>query len=249
MTDTIRARAAIAWGAVFAEPLALVRAQPHQALISTASVALMAQFAASGDILHPSVAYTLAIGVEWAYLRGLASDAKAPTAWGAWLNWSAFVVVVLWGSLWCLKQFGVIIDAPQGWLAGFLALAHVVPIAWLSLCSAMTHRASALLAAEQAEADRLRAQAQAEAEREARNTLHLEIEREQARLAAWKDAQQFKATLATVKPNQPSRVAQPFAPGQMGCKHCGLQVGFSTPSEKGVLVRLGCAECRQKRKK
>lgn len=244
-TDVIRPTF---WEVVLLEPIDLIKAQPHQALISTASVALMGSFAASGKILDPFVAYVLAIGIEWAYLRGLASDAKATTAWGAWLNWSAFAIVVLWGSLWCLKAFGVIPEAPQGWLAGFLAIAHVVPIAWLSLCSAMTHRASAQLA-ERRKRERDEAeQRRADREHEARNALHLEIEREQAKLAVWKDAQLFKADLTATPHNQPRRVAQPFTPGQVGCKHCGLLVGFSTPSEKGVLVRLGCADCRAKRK-
>jgi hypothetical protein len=39
-----------------------------------------------------------------------------------------------------------------------------------------------------------------------------------------------------------------FVAGQMGCKDCGSIVAFSTPSEKGVLTRLGCVDCRTKRK-
>lgn len=230
------------------EPVELVKAQPHQALISVASVALMAQFAASGGILHPAVGLVLAIGVEWAYLRGLASDAKAATVWGEWLNWSAFGIVVLWGGLWCLKAFGVIPERPVGALAYVMAAAHVVPIAWLSLCSAMTHRASAQLAEQQEREREAQAREQAARDHEARNALHLEIEREQARLAAWKDAQQFKADLVATPRNQPRRVAQPFTPGQIGCKHCGSLVAFDTPSAKGVIARLGCVECRAKRK-
>lgn len=220
------------------EPIELIKAQPHQALISVASVALMAQFAASGGVLNPFVGFVLAIGIEWAYIRGLASDSKATTRWGAYLNWSAFLIVVLWGSLWCLKSFGVIAEKPTDWLAYVMALAHVVPIAWLSLCSAMTHRA-AMQVIDQRERDRA----------DAENALQLEIARERAKLDAWKDAQTFKAQLANQTNNPKPRVAQPFMPGQMGCKHCGQSVEFSTPSEKGVIARLGCAECRAKRKR
>lgn len=246
MTDTV-ARPSL-WDVVLREPMDLIAAQPHQALISTASVALMGSFAASGKILDPFVAYVLAIGVEWAYLRGLASDAKATTTWGAWLNWSAFAIVVLWGGLWCLKAFGVIPEQPAGALAFFLAAAHVVPIAWLSLCSAMTHRASAQLAEQRAQEDRKRAQALAEREREAQNALRLEIERDQAKLAAWKDARQFTATLNTAKTYQPKRAAVPFVPGSVPCRDCGQDAPYSTASEKGVIVRYGCAECRARRK-
>lgn len=233
---------------IIAEPLSLVAAQPHQALISVASVALMAQFASSGDILHPFVGFVLALGIEWAYLRGLASDSKASTAWGAYLNWSAFLIVVLWGSLWCLTSFGVIEKKPDGMMAALMAAAHVVPIAWLSLCSAMTHRAAMQLQEQrdlaEREADKRRAQERADKE----NDLQLEIARERAKLDAWKDAQQFKTNLTATQSNQPKRVAQPFAPGQMGCKFCGQSVEFSTASQKGVIVRLGCVECRTKRK-
>lgn len=233
---------------VISEPLALAAAQPHQILISTASVALMGQFASSSGILDPFVGYALAIGIEWAYLRGLASDSKTQTEWGARLNWSAFVIVVLWGCLWCLHAFKVLPETPDGTLGYILAAAHVVPIAWLSLCSAMCHRASMQAEAAKQEAIEAERREQARKEREAENALRFEAQREQARLEAWKDAQTFKAQLATTQRNQSQRVAQPFTPGQMGCKHCGVQVEFSTASEKGVITRLGCAACREQRK-
>ena len=62
------------------EPLDLIKAQPHQLFISTASVALMGSFASSSKILDPTIGYLLAIGIEWAYFRGLASDSRAPTS-------------------------------------------------------------------------------------------------------------------------------------------------------------------------
>ena len=121
------------------EPLALIKAQPHQLCISTASVALMGSFASASGILDPTVGYLLAIGIEWAYFRGLASDSKAPTRWGSILNWSACGIVVLWGMLWVARFTGALDETQGGW---WLAAAHVMPIAWLSLCSAQTHRAA-----------------------------------------------------------------------------------------------------------
>jgi hypothetical protein len=64
------------------EPLELIKSQPHQVLLSTGSVALMGQFAGTDGIVSAPVGYLIAVGVEWAYLRGLASDSRAQTAWG-----------------------------------------------------------------------------------------------------------------------------------------------------------------------
>lgn len=180
---------------VIVEPLDLVKAQPHQILLSTGSVALMGQYAGSSGIVHPLVGYCIAVGVEWAYLRGLADDSKNQTAWGATLNWSAFVIVVLWGILWVAKVTGVVPEHPEGWLGWFLAASHIVPIAWLSLCSAMCHRA-AMTAKAKADADvaaeQLRIQREAN---EARRLFELEQAAEDAKLQRWQQAQRFKLEL------------------------------------------------------
>lgn len=143
MTATAQERGIFA--VIVGEPLALAKAQPHQVLLSTGSVAIMAQYAAHSGIVAPLVGYCIALGVEWAYLRGLASDTKATTWWGDALNWSAFGIVVLWGVLWVATIYGAIDAKPAGVLAFLVAAAHVVPIAWLSLCSAMCHRAASLV--------------------------------------------------------------------------------------------------------
>ena len=144
---------------VIGESLSLAKDQPHQILLSTGSIALMSSFASSGNILHPLAGFCIAVGVEWAYLRGLASDARAQTRWGGVLNWSAFLIVVLWGVLWVAQQLGAVVEASGGW---WLAAAHVVPVAWLSLCSAQCHRAA--MRAERAEIKRA-ADQQADAEK------------------------------------------------------------------------------------
>lgn len=151
MTATLSRRL---WAATVGDLLELALAQPHQAMLSTGSVAIMAQFAAHSGIVDPLVGYCIAIGVEWAYLRGLASASKAPTRWAAVLNWSAFGVVVLWGVLWVATVYGALPERPTGAAAFWLAVAHVVPVAWLSLCSAMCHQAGAAREAREAEEDR-----------------------------------------------------------------------------------------------
>lgn len=166
------------------EPFELIKAQPHQALISTGSIALMGQFAGSSGIVDPLVGYCIAAGVEWAYFRGLASDAKAPTRWGAVLNWSACAIVVLWGMLWVAQQNGAIDERGGGWAAWLLAAAHVIPIAWLSLCSAMTHRAAMLAEAHAADQRALDAAEFARQQRE-----------EDEKLRRWEHAQRLKAEL------------------------------------------------------
>lgn len=170
--------------AVLGEPLDLIRAQPHQALISTGSIALMGQFAGSSGIVHPLVGYCIAAGVEWAYFRGLASDAKAPTRWGAILNWSACIVVILWGMLWVAEMNHAVDPRGGGIVAWVMAAAHVIPIAWLSLCSAMTHRAAMAAEAQNADEERKK-QAIFEAEQRA----------EDEKLRRWAEAQRIKSEL------------------------------------------------------
>lgn len=179
------------FGVFIGEPFELIKAQPHQLFISTASVALMGSFAGASGILDPTIAYLLAIGIEWAYFRGLASDSRAPTVWGSILNWSACGVVMLWGLLWVARFTGAMDERGEGLSAWLLAAAHVVPIAWLSLCSAQTHRAAMVLDAQQrtaeAERARLQAEADAEAERvrratEAEDARQLRLLREQQQL-------------------------------------------------------------------
>jgi hypothetical protein len=163
------------------EPLDLIKAQPHQVFISTASIALMAAFVNGLDLFSPIVGYLLAGGIEWAYFRGLASDSKAPTKWGGVLNWSACLIVVLWGMLAVGRADGLFDNKSGGW---WLVAAHVIPIAWLSLCSAQTHRAAMLLDAQRDEARQI-------AEREYQEAQRVEDEK----LRRWEQAQRIKLDL------------------------------------------------------
>lgn len=258
MSDTLTQRRSL-WDVLFVEPLDLVKAQPHQILLSTGSVAIMGQFAGSGGIVHPFVGYCIAVGVEWAYLRGLASDSKAPTIWGVVLNWSAFAIVVLWGVLWVAQVTHVTPADADGWLGWLLASAHIVPIAWLSLCSAMTHQAAAAQAvtnqrqANSADAARAReledrrlAFEQVQAEENA------ELERQQrskaAELERIKDMARFKAELKQAEMPVAKMASVPIGTGNLArCAKCNKDVAWGTPSEAGTIRRWGCTACRAKK--
>jgi hypothetical protein len=125
--------------AIFYEPLQLALDQPPQLLISAASVFLVA--AEAGILIDAPWNVFLAIGAEWAYLRGLCSGQAARTRWSAWLIWAAIVLVIAYGSLWGLRKFGLIPDAPPPWAAILLTALHIGCISAVTLCSAMCHRA------------------------------------------------------------------------------------------------------------
>ncbi len=203
MTVAIEKRSLFA--VLIGEPLELAKSQPHQILLSTGSVALMGQFAGASRIVDPLVGYLIAIGVEWAYLRGLASDSRAQTRWGGILNWSAFGIVVLWGVLWCAQRFGAFDESAGGWA---LASAHVVPVAWLSLCSAQCHRAAT--AAERLVAiqeDERRAEWERQ-EAENRAAWERQQAEEDKKLARWEEAQRIKTELKIVE-KQADAMMQP----------------------------------------
>jgi hypothetical protein len=194
-TTTINERGI--FDALIWEPLALAISQPHQIALSCASVALMGSFGTVSGILHPAVAYILAIGVEWAYLRGLASDSRAPTGWGTALNWSAFGIVVLWGVLFVASMIGAIDLRARGWAGWALAGAHVIPIAWLSLCSAMTHRAALALEAIEERKQRDKEQKRLERIQADKDAIELEAARKAADLAAWEAGQRAQLAIET----------------------------------------------------
>lgn len=121
------------------EPFDLALGQPHQMLISSASVAIVAVEAASLVPWPFNVA--LAVGAEWAYLRGLISGAGIKTRWSAALNTSAVLLVVLYGMLAGFRSFHLIPDVPPWGVAVLLTIIHIGAISAVTLCSAMLHRA------------------------------------------------------------------------------------------------------------
>jgi hypothetical protein len=238
---------------VIGEPLELAKDQPHQILLSTGSVALMSSFASSSNILHPLAGFCIAVGVEWAYLRGLASDARAQTRWGGILNWSAFAIVVLWGVLWVAQQLGAVVEQTGGW---WLAAAHVVPVAWLSLCSAQCHRAA--MGAERAELKRAsdREATQTEAERAYQAGLQKRRDDQQLALEAeWKrellaiEAEKQRAELKMQAQNARIKMRRDALPASTNaepqtCPKCGV---FIESRSTWLAARRWqrCAACKE----
>jgi hypothetical protein len=243
MTTSIQQRSF--FDAVIREPLDLAKAQPHQILLSTGSIALMGQFAGSSGVIHPLIGYLIAGGVEWAYLRGLASDSRAPTIWGAILNWSAFLIVVLWGVLWVAGFTGAIDPHQGGWL---LAAAHVVPIAWLSLCSAQAHRAAMIA---ERKTDVQREQARIEYERaaaEAQRLFEIEQAAKDRELERWKNAYAHKQALKMPAQNASKKMRGDAHPesmdaGEKFCPKC--QAVLAHPQWLAARRWGHCSNCKE----
>ncbi|HEU5013933.1 MAG TPA: hypothetical protein VFT66_15540 [Roseiflexaceae bacterium] len=235
------------WDVFIREPVDLIKDQPHQVLLSAGSVAIMAAFASSAKIVDPLVGYCIAGGVEWAYLRGIASDARARSKWGTLLSWSAFFIVVLWGVLWVLKMYSIIPEQPTPLEGVGIGLAHIVPVAWLSLCSAMCHRTmlqaeinaatqhQQTAAARHREMEEQRMQferAQAEADRKfARDQQEKQLKFEQ-----WERAQRIKAELQVTAHPQP--VTAPVAPQPATAQPVTIN-NVTYPSKSAAAAALG----------
>ena len=207
------------------EPFELAVSQPHQFLISSASVSIVAMEAAS--LVPWPFNIGLAIGAEWAYLRGFITGAGVKTRWASALNWAAVALVFGYGTLWGLRSFHLIPDAPAPWLAVLLTIIHIGAIGAVTICSAMLHRvvmdaqAAAQQAAraraderaasdEQARRDREAAElAYQDEQRRARDAMQLELERQ------WKEAQ-IKEASARVRAELRASVRAQSPPSASG---------------------------------
>jgi hypothetical protein len=194
---------------IFTDITDLIASQPPQALMSTASIAIVAGEA--GHFVDWPANIALAVGAEWAYLRGIASSHKGASAWVSRLNWGALFLVVLYGLLWGARKFGAIPDVPSTAAAWLLTTIHIFPIAWISFCAAKVHA----LAVERERTEAERKQAEAEAEererrqrdeerktREAEEAARFAREQaaEDAKLRRWQEAQVFKASVRANTP-------------------------------------------------
>lgn len=174
----------VAWQAlvvVVVEPLRAAWDILPQFLVTSGSVYMVAQFGTTHSILPREVAWPMAIGFEWTWLRGVATAGKMKKSqesdlYIGLLTWTALITVVVYGVLYILglesvgvipKKLGIEWGVP-------LALAKVIPIAVMGFASANLHRihkqqeiAAAEAAAERArqEVERDRLQAEADAER------------------------------------------------------------------------------------
>lgn len=158
------------WGAFIHEPLQLAISQPHQVAISSISVSLMAAFFGSSGAVPWAAAVAGAVGVEYAYLKGMSDAAYTSSVWGGRLIKAAFAIIVIAGTSVLLKDayhVPFMTDPAPAW-ALCLALLHILPLAYLGLCSANLHIEAE---AQRVRADRQaaeRAEAEAEAERQRR---------------------------------------------------------------------------------
>jgi hypothetical protein len=146
------------WHTAFiVEPARLIAAQPAQVGISALSMLFTAIFFAAPlravPWLHPwlifGVAGAAALGVEYAFLKGISDRAfvEAHGGRGVWGD----VLVFTTGGLLIVAGATVLLTyayrlpvfvSPAPWLAFTLALLHIVPLALIGVCSAQLHAAA-----------------------------------------------------------------------------------------------------------
>lgn len=224
--------------AMIAEPVELAVSQPHQALISSASVYLVA--AEASMLIGWPWNVLMAIGAEWAYLKGLCSGQAVKTPWAARLNWSAVLLVVLYGSLWGLRKFGVPLPS-EGYTAtdlwsivgaAVLTFVHILAIGAVTLCSAMVHRA--MLDHQHDRTTQIQ---------DRRDQMLLEREQKEQDLLLWERAQEIKRRL---KGSAPAATAT-----RPPCPSCGGTLdGADFALLRSAQARgarfSGCKACRGK---
>ncbi|NNJ11937.1 hypothetical protein EKD04_016510 [Chloroflexales bacterium ZM16-3] len=182
----------------------------QQIAITQAGIYLVASFGQGHGILPGPAAWVLALGMEGTYLKGLIDAGHVRgrgQVWAVALIVATYATVICWGiaHILSLPTVGVIPaeELGQRWGA-FIAIVHVLPIAFTGLCSAMLHRArtteeaqrrAEVEAEERQRRQRLEAQLDAEAAEELaqRRQLQLEAERKAVELGTWESAQQAKA--------------------------------------------------------
>lgn len=209
------------------EPFELAIGQPHQVLISSASVSIVALEAATLIPFPANVA--LAVGAEWAYLRGLISGHGIKTRWAPALNWSAVLLVVLYGSLWGFRQFNLISPTPPVWAAVLLTLIHIGAIGAVTICSAMLHRVGMdMKAADQRRRDKDEEDRQRRLQDE-RDKLALELERKRQELAIWQEGMEAKARLKMQSVNARTKMQRDAHQARLNaddqkCPKCGIEL-------------------------
>lgn len=221
----------------------------NQVLITSGGVALTAGFAQHAEILPWYVAWGMAIGFEWSWIRGLMQAGTTRSRWVTRMVWAGMSSVITFGVLFCLIRYGVIPERP-GWEWGIvLSLAHVIPIAAMALCTAMIHREAELEAAterrEREREDRERDQRLADEQAADARALR----QKEADLDLWHKAQLVKASLrkgaTSARPADPASYPAPRRVYE--CPRCGSEI---TQQQYGAAMKhaerwKGCPACRQ----
>jgi hypothetical protein len=223
------------------EPFDLALGQPHQMLISAASVAIVASEAVS--IVPWPYNIALAIGAEWAYLRGLISGAGVKTPWAARLNWAAFLLVVLYGALAGFRGFHLIPATPSPFVAVLLTVIHIGAISAVTLCSAMLHRAGEDAKAVQRAIEETKEKDRAAAERayqdgmkRQRDAQQLEMARKEHELALYEKAEAAKAAREIERERQRAEL-------KMQSAHARTKMRRDAHSERGNAEPQICPKC------
>lgn len=225
------------------EPFDLALGQPHQMLISSASVAIVAAEAAT--LVPYPYNILLAIGAEWAYLRGLISGAGVRTPWAARLNVSAVMLVVLYGSLWGFRSFHLIPDDPPAGVAVLLTLIHIGSIGAVTICSAMLHRVGEDAKAELVRTATAREDARQQRIEDERAVIALDMERKRQELALWEQAQEAKARLKMRAHNAPHRMRRDATQARVNaCPKCNAEL--SRPQWLAACRWGHCSSCKER---
>jgi len=178
---------------VLGDILDLAASQPYQVLLSTGQMSIVA--AEASKIMDPLAGIAVAIGAEWAFLRGVASRKGANETWVNVLTLSSLVLTLSYGALWSGRKFGAIPERPDDWLVWLMTAIHILPLAMIAFSAAMVHRSS-VVAAESEQAARELATEQRRLEREQRELdLELEHQAKQKELELWAAAQRVKTEL------------------------------------------------------
>lgn len=99
-------------------------------LITTGTLYASAEFNMQHGVFPPVVAYTLAVGIEWTYLSGLAyaTELKNTNSKSTWMIIMGAFTSGMFGVMYILGHYNVIPISPTGWVAWTLAFLHVLPL-------------------------------------------------------------------------------------------------------------------------
>lgn len=154
-----------------------------QVAVTSAAAYYSAMFNTQHDVLPAIIAWPLAAGFEIIYLTGFAMGGVGK--WSSGLTWTAFITSFVYGMLYILGLYEVIPEHPEPIAASGLALAHILPIAALSLCAAKVYMDSQKRSVElkRAEEDAEVARKQRESDRQEalqheRDLVQLDLERQ-----------------------------------------------------------------------
>lgn len=202
------------WHAFVLDPLHLATSQPHQILISAIPVTLSAFFFGSSTLIPYPIALAAAIGVEYAYLKGIGEAAQTGSVWGRRLVYGTFAFTIFTGFF-SLAGSSYHIEAilhPAPFLAGLMALTEILILAWIGMCSSILHTETdrhVIEVAAEREATRQRTIAEVEAQERQRQSQReqMRLEDEAARLAMLRDQEQERHKLALWNEAQHTKVA------------------------------------------